>query len=59
MKSFTNVSRSLLESKLAVGLVAGVFLALEIFLSASPQFAVQGPSGEPLASVHCCHVVLP
>ncbi|KAG2606501.1 hypothetical protein PVAP13_4NG167700 [Panicum virgatum] len=45
MKSFTNVSRSLLESKLAVGLVAGVFLALEIFLSASPQFAVQGPSG--------------
>ncbi|KAJ1259437.1 hypothetical protein BS78_10G155200 [Paspalum vaginatum] len=44
MKAFSIMSRALLESKLAIGLFAGVFLALVIFFSssASPEFAVRG-----------------
>jgi hypothetical protein len=47
MKGFSNIQQALLESKPAIGLFAGVFLALLIFFSASPQFAVQSPNGEP------------
>jgi hypothetical protein len=49
MKAFSNIQRALLESKLAIGLFAGVFLALLIFFSASPQFRVQSlnVNGDP------------
>ncbi|XP_062179001.1 alpha-1,3-arabinosyltransferase XAT3-like [Phragmites australis] len=38
MKAFNDISRALSESKLAIGLFAGLFLSLVIFFSASPQF---------------------
>ncbi|WVZ79943.1 hypothetical protein U9M48_027465 [Paspalum notatum var. saurae] len=43
MKAFNNWSRALLKSKFAIGLFAGVFLALVIFFtsSASPEFAIR------------------
>jgi hypothetical protein len=47
MKAFSNIQRALLESKFAIGLFAGVFLALLIFFSTSPQFRVQSLNGEP------------
>lgn len=47
MKAFANISPVLLESKLAIGLFAGFFVALVMFFSEPPQFAVRSPNGEP------------
>ncbi|TVU08696.1 hypothetical protein EJB05_42107 [Eragrostis curvula] len=44
MKALGNISRALLESKLAIGLFAGVFLASVIFFSVSPQFGWHSPN---------------
>lgn len=53
MKAFSFVPRALLDSKLAIGLFAGFFLALVVFFSASPQFGWHSPNGELTCSPNC------
>lgn len=47
-KTLNKLWPALAESKLAIALFAGLFVAAVIFLSVPPQFAVRGTIGEPI-----------
>jgi hypothetical protein len=47
-KTLNKLWPALAESKLAVALLAGLFVAAVIFLSVPTQFAVRGTNGEPV-----------
>lgn len=48
MKAFTKLWPALAESKLAIGVFAGLFVGAVVLFSVPPQFPLHGANGEPL-----------
>jgi hypothetical protein len=48
MKPFNKLWPALMESKLAIALLAGLFVGAVVLFSVPPQFSVHGGNGEPL-----------